>query len=339
MRIRFGAGAALPCAIGLVAFSSIAVAHPDNVDPKALHAWHETMKNSPPNVQGCFHANYPSTVWEHEECLPEPEYRSNPPAWADGDSVAVDTVGNGYDYSAQTSNLTSSAAGSFPVETGVTSASNGDYTLQINTNFGPSPVCSSYGYGSCQTWEQFIYSSNYPGNAGTGVSGSQAFIQNWMFLSSTDYRKKKCPSGWNSYSLQHACYKNSLGVAAGKVALSGLSGVKLAGIASVNGLDTVTFTNGTTAKSVTQSGKTLEIGATWKQTEFNVVGNGGGSSATFNSGSSLTVNVAVTDGSTNAPTCVGPTNGGSTGETNNLNLGGCTATGGSSPYIQFTESN
>jgi hypothetical protein len=30
---------------------------------------------------------------------------------------------------------------------------------------------------------------------------------------------------------------------------------------------------------------------------------------------------------------------GSTGETNNLNLGSCTASTGSTPLIQFTESN
>jgi hypothetical protein len=32
-------------------------------------------------------------------------------------------------------------------------------------------------------------------------------------------------------------------------------------------------------------------------------------------------------------------NSGSTGESNNLNLGCCTASGGSTPSIQFTESN
>ena len=47
--------------------------------------------------------------------------------------------------------------------------------------------------------------------------------------------------------------------------------------------------------------------------------------------------VALTDGSTAAPTCVA--NAGSTGETNNLNLGSCAVTGGTTPYIQFNESN
>jgi hypothetical protein len=43
------------------------------------------------------------------------------------------------------------------------------------------------------------------------------------------------------------------------------------------------------------------------------------------------VKVALTDGSTAAPTCVA--NAGSTGETNNLNLGKCSTASGSSPSM------
>jgi len=51
----------------------------------------------------------------------------------------------------------------------------------------------------------------------------------------------------------------------------------------------------------------------------------------------VTVKIALTDGSTAAPTCVAGA--GSTGETNNLNLGPCTTAAGSTPSVQFTESN
>jgi len=52
------------------------------------------------------------------------------------------------------------------------------------------------------------------------------------------------------------------------------------------------------------------------------------------------VKVVATDGSTAAPTCVSPSSyAGTTGETNNLTLKSCTAVGGSTPYIQFTESD
>jgi hypothetical protein len=99
----------------------------------------------------------------------------------------------------------------------------------------------------------------------------------------------------------------------------------------------VVFNNGTNAYSVSASDSVLDISAVWKESEFNVVGNAGGSRADFNKGSSITVKVALTDGSTAAPTCV--SNAGSTGETNNLNLGTCAGTGGATPYIEFIESN
>jgi hypothetical protein len=67
------------------------------------------------------------------------------------------------------------------------------------------------------------------------------------------------------------------------------------------------------------------------------VGNAGGSRAQFNSGSSVSVKIALTDGSTAAPKCVAGA--GSTGETNNLNLGSCSAAAGTNPSVQFTESN
>jgi hypothetical protein len=71
-----------------------------------------------------------------------------------------------------------------------------------------------------------------------------------------------------------------------------------------------------------------------------VLGNAGGSKADFNTGSSVTVKVAVSDGSTAAPTCVSPSkDDGTTGETNNLTLGKCTTAGGSTPSIEFTESH
>jgi hypothetical protein len=81
----------------------------------------------------------------------------------------------------------------------------------------------------------------------------------------------------------------------------------------------------------------LDIASVWQQTEFNVVGDAGGSRAKFNEGVSVTVKIALSDGSTSKPTCV--KNAGTTGETNNLDLGTCTASAGSPPYIEFTESN
>jgi len=81
----------------------------------------------------------------------------------------------------------------------------------------------------------------------------------------------------------------------------------------------------------------LGIASVWSRADVNVSGDAGGAEADFNTGSSITVKIAAVDGTTARPT--GVSNAGTTGETNNLNLGGCTASGGSSPSIQFTQSN
>jgi hypothetical protein len=319
-----GAAAFLPAAASTADIAAEAQA-------QALKGWHETMRQMAPPTEGCFHAAFPSVIWEKTTCATT-SYRSEPHV----KFSTAETVGNGNDYAAATSGLTSSATGTFPVVTGVTSETDGttanSYTLQLNTNLAnSSPACASYGYSSCQVWQQFIYSSSYVG----GVA--QVFMQDWMFIPA----RSRCPrsGGWSSYktSSYNGCYKNSTAVNTVLVPASQLGNLKLAGSVTKNGNDTVTFTNGTQAYAVSQPDSTLDAAYVWNQSEFNIVGNGGGSAATFNSGSSITVNLQVHDGSTNAPSCLA--NAGSTGETNNLNLGACSTAGGTSPYIQFTESN
>jgi hypothetical protein len=119
--------------------------------------------------------------------------------------------------------------------------------------------------------------------------------------------------------------------------ITSLGKLTISGAAVAGGNDTVVFNNGTEAYSITGKDSVLDISAVWRQTEFNVVGNAGGSRADFNQGASVTVKLALSDGSTSAPSCVA--NAGSTGETNNLNLGKCSTSGGSTPFIEFTESN
>lgn len=325
-------------AIGLfsaMSFLSVAAASTRDIATDAqaqvLHTWHQTMRHMAPPTTGCFHAAYPSVIWEQAACGTT-NYRSTPHFKAG----ARDTVGNGNDYAAATANLTSSATGSFPVVTGLTSETDGttpnSYTLQLNSNLAnTSPACASYGYKSCQVWEQFIYSSNY------GSAGAQVFMQNWMFIP----KGARCPrhGGWASYktSSYNGCYMNSAAVNTVTVPATSLASLKLGGAVIANGNDTVTFVNGANAYAVSEPDTTLGIAYVWNQSEFNIVGNGGGSAATFNPGTSMTVNLQVNDGSANAPSCLA--NAGTTGETNNLNLGPCSTVGGASPYIQFTQSN
>jgi sugar lactone lactonase YvrE len=118
--------------------------------------------------------------------------------------------------------------------------------------------------------------------------------------------------------------------------ITDLGKLTLTATAASGGNDTVVFFNGTNAYNITASDSVLSIATVWNQSEFNVVGDAGSSQAQFNAGSVITVNVAAQYGSTTTPTC--PSGAGTTGETNNLNLLPCSATGGATTSIQFIES-
>ena len=129
-------------------------------------------------------------------------------------------------------------------------------------------------------------------------------------------------------------------IANGQLPITDLASLTLSGSATANGTDAATVAFDGEAFTATVSDSLTDISSGWNMAEFNVLGNAGGSRANFNSGSSLTVKVAVSDGSTTAPTCVSPSSEqGTTGETNNLTLHSCSATGGAAPFIQFTESD
>jgi hypothetical protein len=100
--------------------------------------------------------------------------------------------------------------------------------------------------------------------------------------------------------------------------------------------------DGANAYSTTGQDSVMFLANGWKESEFNVIGDGGGSAANFSAGTKLTVNIALTNGSNAKPVC--QANDGTTGETNNLTLGACKAKKGNAkkdklPSVQFTESN
>jgi hypothetical protein len=201
-----------------------------------------------------------------------------------------------------------------------------EYSLQLNTDFqGTTAACDSH--SGCVVWQQFIYATDY------AVEGEAAvFMQYWLI----GWGSSACPKGFASAG-GGDCYGNSKSVSAPDVKPTSLASLSISASATSGGNDTVVFTNGTKAYSVSGADTMLDISQVWHQSEFNIVGDAGGSRADFNTPVSVTVKVALTDGTTSAPTCVA--NAGSTGETNNLNLGTCSTATGSSPYIEFTESN
>ena len=295
------------------------------------------MAHNGESAEGCAQASYPSIVWEKVECkIAHPRFHPVHMSTTDREDV----TGNGHDYVAQAAGLISEGLGTFPKVTGVTAERSvgvaafggggilgpNEYTLQLNTDFaGTTSTCA--GHTGCTVWQQFIYSPDY------NVKGEAAvFMQYWLI----GWGSTRCPSTWTSDG-GGDCYKNSAYVAAPDMPITALSSLTLSGAAVAGGNDTVVFNNGTTAYSITGPDSVVNISAVWKQAEFNIVGNAGGSRADFNKGSSVTVRLALQDGSTSAPTCVA--NAGSTGESNNLNLGPCHTASGSSPQIQFTEAN
>ena len=295
-----------------------------DVELQARESWRETIAHTPvPDTivrtvasgQACFHASYPSTAWNKVECTVAP----NRPYTHRG-AVAPQTVGDGVDYAAEVTPLISETVGTFPTVTDVTSEKDGSsnvYSIQLNSNFMSTAACN--GISGCLAWEQFVYSS-----------GEQAaFMQYWLINYGT------CPSGWNTYSPD--CYKNSAAVSVPQVAISQLKNLKLSGTAVSNGSDTLVFTTATEAYSTTGKDSVVDLATDWHESEFNIIGDGGGSEASFNKGASITVKLAVTDGSTAAPTCA--SDAGTTGETNNLTLKSCTASSGSTPSISFVESD
>ena len=311
-----------------------------DADAAARATWSEVMSHNPESGAGCFQASYPSYVWEKTECkVVHPKLRRAPQKPTPGQLLVT---GNGDDYVIQGTGLISETVGSFPTVSDVTSeksagvAAFGDggilgkneYSLQINTDFnGTTAACA--GHSGCVVWQQFVYATDYETEGEAAV-----FIEYWLI----GWGSSNCPSGWESDG-EGDCVINSNATTAPDVAptTASLAKITLTGSAVSGGNDTAVFNNGTTAYSLTTSDSVVDIAQVWQQSEFNIVGDAGGSRADFNKGASITVKVAVTDGSTAAPTCVADS--GTTGETNNLNLGSCTASSGSSPSIQFTESD
>jgi hypothetical protein len=321
---------------------------PSMVQAQAIQSWHEDIVRSSAPAEGCFQASFPSILWKQVSCSQVQSFSHPLPRHTDAltrlsetaASGGTQTTGNGDDYAIEVSGLISSATGTFPSVTGVTSEKSvgvaafggggilgaNEYTLQVNSNYNKTTsVCKSH--SGCTVWQQFIYSPDYSTKGKAAV-----FIQYWLI----GYGGTTCPSGFGSDG-SGDCYKNSAAVTAPDVPATQLANLKISGSATTGGNDTVVFTNGTTAYTLSAKDSVLDIASVWDQTEFNVVGNAGGSEAEFNSGSSITVKLAVSDGNTATPTCAA--NAGSTGESNNLTLGSCTATGGTTPSIEFTESN
>jgi hypothetical protein len=317
--------------------AALGAAQSTEQESAAHAAWHNVMKRAPATEQGCFHAAYPSVAWEKVDCATGV---TRVPRHIKPAASEAEVVGNGGDYVGSATGLITSAAGAFVVSgvkseksVGVAAFGGGgilgsnEYSVQINTDDNKETSACA-GHIGCTVWQQFIYATDY-----YGAGKAAVFMQYWLL----DWGTSACPSGWGKYGSD--CYTNSPLAPAPDIPITSLGQLELASSVQLNGFDTVTLYYGSDVVSMTWFDAMLDIASAWKQVEFNIVGDAGGSQAQFNRGSSLKAILSFTDGTSTKPACVA--NGGTTGETNNLNLGACTASVGffGIPLIEFTESN
>jgi hypothetical protein len=312
--------AALSGAAWMIAACGAQAATPDAAQQAS---WRAAISQTPTPQEGCFKAAYPSLAWSKVACVTAPNVRYFPRS---GLGRGAFTVGDGHDYAIKTKGKISTGVGSFPVVKGVKTETDfgepNTYSLQLNSEFFHGAACDGAQTPSkCLSWLQYIYSS----------SEKAVFMQYWLI-----YYDAACPAGWMSAG-GGDCYKNSAAVRAPQDPITDLQNMSITGSAVKGGVDTTVFADGTNAYTTTGSDKVVYLAKSWNGSEFNIIGDGGGSQATFNAGSSITVNIAADDGSTDAPKC--KANAGTTGETNNLNLGKCVTAGGATPSISFVESN
>jgi hypothetical protein len=318
IRIAIAAGVLSAALLSL----TVAARAADDAAALAQEAWRDAIAHTDVPEAGCFEASYPNLEWNKVECVVAPDIQFRPRTGRAGGQ----TVGDGDDYAAEVSSgVIGQTIGSFPTvkgvktETGIYGANS--YSLQLNSNFMNTAACDgAKDPAECLDWLQYVYSSD----------STAAFMQYWLINWNTT-----CPNGWGSYGGD--CYTNSNAVSVPKEVITKLKTIKISGSAVGGGLDTLVMTVGKKAYSVTGEDSVVYLATAWTESEFNIFGDGGGSEADFNTGSSVTVKVAVTNDTTNAPKCA--SDAGTTAETNNLNLGTCKGKGGASPYIKFTESN
>ena len=307
--------------LSVVAAANAAPA-PKTAETRLTQAWRTAITSAAVPGQGCFAAEYPSTVWRPVPCTKAP---AGPFLPAHGPKGFV--VGNGNDYAAQTGTPIAAAIGSFPSIKGLKTESNGGatntYSLQLNSSYYVSAACQGAKIPSeCRGWMQFVYSNNAPYEA-------SGFMEIWLINYGAN-----CPAQFAAYATD--CYYNSNSVNVPNQKLGALRDIQVSGAAVAGGNDTVTITTAKGAYAVAMPDAMIDLAGNWNTAEFNLFGDGGGSEAVLNAGTTIKVEVQLQDGATTAPTCITD---GFTLESNNLGLNTCKATGGTNPFIAFTESN
>ncbi|MBV8529950.1 MAG: hypothetical protein JO104_01415, partial [Candidatus Eremiobacteraeota bacterium] len=312
-----------------------------------LELWHRSLARHPLPASGCFQTSYPSVDWKRVACSTPPHVLYPLPASRRAKGASPQNVGNGADYTANTSpNLMSAGDGAFPQVTGVTEVRsvknpkvgfhglNGpnSYSLQLNSYLFSTSACGSI--PNCLGWEQFIY-ENPPGS-----SSGKLFIQDWLEPAGSS-GLSGCPPSAGWLYVDGACAQDSpYAVLIPNISITMLGSLSEIGAASSSG-DSIYLIVGTAAYGLQniQGDGITDLSAHWQGAEFNIVGNGGADIAKFNSDSTITVSLQTATGLTTAPRC--PAHSGTTGEENSLRFVTAPANPPQLTYpsIEFTMTN
>ncbi len=314
----------------------------------AQQAWRTAVVQRKVPATGCFKVVYPSQEWVSIPCAPRPARitpQPMPKKLRDQQKISPKApggadAGNGVDFLARAvaGTIVSSkgyfshviTTGEINVSSGGITSRNSQFSLQMNSNFFKSPACSGSTTGECVGWEQFIL-SNDPGSPPDGY----LWIQDWLL----DYGPS-CPSGWGSYGSGPDCVYNAQGAGPPVItSIQSLASVWMQGVTSSGGKDTVYL--GWTdqvpqAMAYSQDSK-LDLAGYWTQSEFNVLGDLTFHQAKFDPKTSIMVYQNLTfanDPGVNPLTAV---QGGTSGETNNLDLNTPPCVQGS--LMHFEETN
>lgn len=221
------------------------------------------------------------------------------------------------------------------------------FSLQINTNkFTTSTIYTDN--KKTTGWEQFVYRTPDP----PGSIYSSVLIVYWVLGYITQYGK--CPSinppfgTWIPYDTTgdnkpDSCYADSQAASLSSRQATWLGWGDIDFVGEANYLHdstdmAVLCDISSLCYSVSVVSSVLDLSKHWNESEFNVYGYGGGSQASFNSGTLIKISNALTDqfGNEITPGCVtGPET--LTAESNNLDLGGYC--GVNSNAIVFKEAN
>ena len=303
-------------------------------------SFEEVMKTIRPTRQGCFEAHFPNRQWIEKPCEAAPKM---PSPHAKGPRPNNVGAGTGR-FAVVTSGNISQSTGSFDSVSGVaqidgfiggstTTVHPNVYELQLNANQFTTTIGGCNKITSCLGWEQFLMSQSQC------TGGPCVFIEYWLL----NY-PQPCPTNasWSYYNGSvpntiPGCYLNTTAATLPAISVADLGSVTMNAAVS-GGNDTVTISDATGTLGLKTNASIAGLGSGWTGVEYGIYGDCCSAETFFTASTtaSLTVRVAVTNGTTNAPTCA--TNfTGITAETNNLNLtGGCSTVGGASPAIVYT---